>query len=251
MSKTIRSAVINTQYSISGDCTEKQFDDIEKRLAATQLEIARKAEKDGLLLPPDYSGVEISISGVERELICTPDETVSDSNMFTVVWQDDDGYYHEHTLAADNGEAAVEAVNSDSDISGVNDGVNVVTVVKHQGIEVDTPDDNPRLVIDRTGGELKVIRSNVPIDLVVLDYDQYLVKDAIDNANVPDDLQLVPADIEDFNVVEECGQFESFTTEVEEDYVNEVHDYVGDKRRVNRYSRLAMEFYKNQVDEAE
>lgn len=107
----------------------------------------------------------------------------------------------------------------------------------------DTEQTNPRVVIDISSGEVKSITSDQPIDIVELNYDNDNYEETIRETKRAEDLQVMPADINEPTVVEEGAVFDNYSSEVDPDYVSEIYDFIGDSHRRTNFARTAKEFY--------
>lgn len=115
-------------------------------------------------------------------------------------------------------------------------------------VELDT---GVRVVIDVSGGEIKTVTANQPVEVITVNYGSDDVSDAIRSYNNPEEANLIPSALHDSENPEDAGVFEAVAVEVEPEFVDDIHSYAQDRHRVSTYSRLVMDFFEKGGVEAD
>lgn len=102
-----------------------------------------------------------------------------------------------------------------------------------------------RVVIEHTDNEIKTVTSEHPLDVIVVDYGNESLKDAVRDAGSAEELPVIPNDLTDMADGESAGVFEVADVAVDKEYVDDVHSYTQDTAKVSNYARTVLALFEN------
>tara|TARA_B100000929_G_scaffold72249_1_gene55471 strand:- start:485 stop:841 length:357 start_codon:yes stop_codon:yes gene_type:complete len=108
-----------------------------------------------------------------------------------------------------------------------------------------------KVVIDFTDNEIKSITSEHPLDVVVTSFDDDALKDAIKDSVSAEELPVIPNDLANEDDAESAGVFATYETVVDKEYVEDVHGYTNDSKRVSTYARTVLALFENNGGDVE
>lgn len=111
--------------------------------------------------------------------------------------------------------------------------------------------DIAKVVMDVTDGEVRSVSADRPVEFVITDYGDDNLKEAVRDSTGPEDLPVIPNDLNNLDEAESAGTFESLTATVDEEYVKDVHDYTGSNDQVAAYAKTFLSIFENNGGEIE
>lgn len=106
-----------------------------------------------------------------------------------------------------------------------------------------------KVIIDVTDGDLNSITSDHPVELITLDYSNEAVDASIKENNdnfIPYEVDQVSED-----TVDTAGVFNSYTGEVNKEYVDSIYAYTEDQDRVVNYSTIVKNLWDDVNEDSE
>ena len=115
--------------------------------------------------------------------------------------------------------------------------------------EAEEDKNNPKVVIDVTDGVIQSIISDHSLDVIEVDYGVENYQNTVKGSNNPEDMQLIPLDINNPNAPENGGIFTVYNCDVDADYVAEVDEYVSDPHHRSAFTHLALDYFRKMEEE--